>query len=284
MTEPKYWHGQAAISRESIERSKDMVLVKTEQKLLVELYMEADMPRDFRIQFRYDPLDQQNAILCVARLTVIDPTNPRLEDDKDWFKWVKHAPVHEDVTYTRGDRVVSRALNEIYEPVIKKQLEEAAKFAGRDLATFDALSGLGAVKAKVEHEMNRQYIGIETGFDADSNSDWYARKLREDPYAQRLREPLPPVPAPPMPVPVQPAQFRPTMPTTAPAPAPGGCPQCGSVDYGSPLKCRDRMSHNARVRLRPFYPEQHPRSAGSEHGRRHSVRAGAHRWVRIPVR
>lgn len=65
-----------------------------------------------------------------------------------------------------------------------------------------------------------------------SNADWYARKLRGEP-AQPVREPLPPIPVA-MPVPVQPAQFRPTMPSPAPAPSSTGCPSCGSANFGSP--------------------------------------------------
>ena len=138
MTEPKRYYSQVAITRLLIEQSNDMALVKSEQSLLMELYMEADMPRDFRIQFRYESLEQQDSVLCIGMLTVIDPTNPRIEEDKEWFKWINHAPVRtynhnisSGVSTTTTNPTITRMIEQVYEPVMKAQLDQAKKFSER---------------------------------------------------------------------------------------------------------------------------------------------------------
>jgi hypothetical protein len=160
MTENKRYTAQVMLSMESVRRSNDMVLVKAEQNLLVELYTEADMPRDFRIQFRHEPMKEQDSIRVVARLTVIDPTNPAVEEEKDWFRWVKQAPVRDDGAYTKTgtNTALNSMINSIYAPKIEEQLVRAAELHPRDLQTFDALSGLGAIKSQVAKELDRKLL------------------------------------------------------------------------------------------------------------------------------
>lgn len=160
MTENKRYTAQMIISTEAIERSNDMAIVHAEKSILAELYMEADMPRDFRIRFRHEPFELQQSLRVVGQLDVIDPTNPRIEDDKDWFKWMKQAPTRAEEAFTKGgySNTTDGLLRQLYEPQIREQLERAAEFKGRDLQTFDALSGLGSIKAEIKRDLDKKLI------------------------------------------------------------------------------------------------------------------------------
>jgi hypothetical protein len=170
MTENKRYTAQVVISIESIEKSQDMAVVYAEKGLVADLYLEADMPRDFRIQIRHEPFQERQSIRVVAMLTVIDPTNPAVEEDKDWFKWMKQAPVRMDEgvyydnktvanhTHAVGNSGLNNIINQIYGPVIKEQLERSQQMHSRDLQTFDALSGLGSIKAEIQRDLDKKLV------------------------------------------------------------------------------------------------------------------------------
>jgi hypothetical protein len=74
------------VSKESISLSDSMILVQTEQKLIAELYEEADFPRDFRTRIVHRESGLNDSLLVEVFMDIIDESNPRIDYDPDWFK------------------------------------------------------------------------------------------------------------------------------------------------------------------------------------------------------
>jgi hypothetical protein len=77
---------QRLVATREIKDTDSVILVEVEKQLIAELYEMEDFPRDFRVRIvhRETPLTQ--TIVVEVHIDVIDPTNPRVDVDLDWFK------------------------------------------------------------------------------------------------------------------------------------------------------------------------------------------------------
>lgn len=124
---------QRLVATREIKDTDSVVLVEVEKQLIAELYEMEDFPRDFRVRIvhRETPLTQ--TIVVEVHIDVIDPTNPRVDVDLDWFKKNSLPTLPPQHTKEEEDRIGGWGLGKTY-------LDEAIKsvYSNKILEQFKA--------------------------------------------------------------------------------------------------------------------------------------------------